>query len=477
VSTTTESVPRTGDDVARVRAGLAAAQYHESAVRDLLAVAPPTPLPPTGHPQSLVRAANGPPSPLRTLTRLLLLGAAVDEEELTHVPALVDALVGADLVAASAGRLRPLVRVTPFGDLLLAGDLHNEDSAHVRAESVENPHGPTGILAQVIPRERVRRSLDIGTGCGVHAIQLATHSGTVLGVDVSPRAAHFARFNAELNAHPNVRFALSNVVHGLDGEEPFDLIVSNPPYLISPETTVVYRDGVPGHGHIGTRVLTEAPSLLADGGLLVCLTSWGVADEGDPAAAVRQIAEQAGCHGLVLVYARRTPLDNALRWNLGKGSDELARTADTWLDFYRRNRMSELAYGIVVLTPANGMPPWLHVEHVSVSGQRPDGGQIRDIMAALDRKHRGYVHARPRLHPDHEITSVSGMVAGRRVVREQSLCSTRGIRFAAPCGPRLLDLVTTGDLSTADGAMATMVRRLSEIGLLTTEGGGIDERR
>jgi hypothetical protein len=143
--------------------------------------------------------------------------------------------------------------------------------------------------------------------------------------------------------------------------------------------------------------------------------------------------------------------------------------------------MNEIAYGIVVFTPANGMAPWVHTEHISVSGQRPDRGQIRDIIAALHRKHSGEELARPRLHPDHEITSVSGVVADRRVVREQLLCSTRGIRFAAPCGPRLLDLITTRErpatAGDADGALAIMVRRLSEIGLLTTEGGGTGDRR
>ncbi|ONI88210.1 hypothetical protein ALI144C_07095 [Actinosynnema sp. ALI-1.44] len=215
----------------------------------------------------------------------------------------------------------------------------------------------------------------------MHAIQLAMHSDSVLGVDVSPRAVGFARFNAELNALPHVRFGLS---------------------------------------------------------------------------------------------------DDALRWNADKDSDELERTAATWLDFYRRNRMSEIAYGIVVFTPANGMRPWVHTEYISVSGQRPDRGQIRDIVAALHRKHRGDEVTRPRLHPDHEIMSVSTVVADRRVVREQLLRSTRGLRFAAPCGPRLLDLITTGQWPAAardaDGALAIMVRRMSEIGLLTTEGGGIGDR-
>ncbi|MFF5985903.1 methyltransferase domain-containing protein [Prauserella flavalba] len=449
-----------------------AAGYREEAIRDLLALPEASPLPPVGHGLSLARLTLVPPTQLGLLTRLLLLGDTVSKDNEQLPGELVSILLDSQLVDLSPAGLRPLVRITPFQDLLLVGDLHNEDSTEVSADAVENPHRPTDVLARLIPREPVARSLDIGTGSGAHALQLAGHSDTVLGIDVSPRAVDFARFNARLNGINSVQFGLSDVVRVLEGEDPFDLIVSNPPYLISPETAVVYRDGA-GSGHVGTRVLTEAPSLLAPDGLLVCLTSWGITDADDPAGPIQRIARRVQCHGLTMIYARRTALDNALRWNAHRTeAHDLYQVARTWLDFYRQHRINELAYGIVIFTPACGASPWFRTEHVTLSGQERDRGQIRHIMSAIDRSHRGDMPTRLRVHPDHTIVSISKIDSHKRTTSEQFLRSTRGIRFAAECGPRLLDMIAREGppLESGAGVMATMMRRLYELGLVADNG-------
>ena len=54
-------------------------------------------------------------------------------------------------------------------------------------------------LAQLTVREPVDRALDLGTGCGVQALHLATHASQVVATDVNQRALRLTRFNAELN--------------------------------------------------------------------------------------------------------------------------------------------------------------------------------------------------------------------------------------------------------------------------------------
>ena len=51
-------------------------------------------------------------------------------------------------------------------------------------------------LAQLTLREPVGAALDLGTGCGVQALHLAAHSGTVVATDVNERALRLTRFNA-----------------------------------------------------------------------------------------------------------------------------------------------------------------------------------------------------------------------------------------------------------------------------------------
>ena len=61
-----------------------------------------------------------------------------------------------------------------------------------------------------------------------------SHSERVLAMDVNPRALDFARFNARLNGISNVEFIEGDLFGSLEGEK-FDLVVSNPPFVISPE--------------------------------------------------------------------------------------------------------------------------------------------------------------------------------------------------------------------------------------------------
>ncbi|GBF07204.1 HemK family modification methylase [Deinococcus aerius] len=74
------------------------------------------------------------------------------------------------------------------------------------------------------------RVLDVGTGTGALAlgVKAARPDATVTATDLSPDALDLARENAALN-RLEVTFLGGSLLAGLPG--PFDLIVSNPPYL------------------------------------------------------------------------------------------------------------------------------------------------------------------------------------------------------------------------------------------------------
>ena len=60
--------------------------------------------------------------------------------------------------------------------------------------------GPAATtVAQWTPRHPVRRALDLGTGCGVQALHLRTHTDQVVATDLSERALSFARVTTTLN--------------------------------------------------------------------------------------------------------------------------------------------------------------------------------------------------------------------------------------------------------------------------------------
>jgi release factor glutamine methyltransferase len=96
------------------------------------------------------------------------------------------------------------------------------------------PRADTESLIDWVLEQNIfpNRILDLGTGTGAIALALAKEfpNAHVLGVDLIPQAVELANSNKVKNQLSNVQFLQSswfeNVPH-----EPFDLIVSNPPYI------------------------------------------------------------------------------------------------------------------------------------------------------------------------------------------------------------------------------------------------------
>lgn len=102
------------------------------------------------------------------------------------------------------------------------------------------------------------RFLDLGTGSGCIALSLAKEipNASVLATDVSPEALDVAASNAlRLNLNHRVSFMLSDVFEGLGELEPFDIIVSNPPYIPSSSLN-----------SLPSEVINHEPTLALDGG-------------------------------------------------------------------------------------------------------------------------------------------------------------------------------------------------------------------
>lgn len=89
-------------------------------------------------------------------------------------------------------------------------------------------------FAASTPRAGVDATLDLCTGSGVHALLAAQHSRSVCGVDISPRAIAFSRFNLWLNDARNVTFEQGDLFAPVQGRT-FDLILANPPYEPVPQ--------------------------------------------------------------------------------------------------------------------------------------------------------------------------------------------------------------------------------------------------
>jgi release factor glutamine methyltransferase len=147
---------------------------------------------------------------------------------------------------------------------------------------------------------------------------------TVVATDLSRDALAVARRNAERHVVANrVTFVESDLFAGLRQEPPFDLVVSNPPYVRTADLSGLAADvrdheprqaldGGPDGFAVIDRLLAEAPAHLAAGGwLLVEIGS----DQGDgmlsrlratPGLGAAQILPDREGHSRVAL-ARRAP--------------------------------------------------------------------------------------------------------------------------------------------------------------------------
>lgn len=129
------------------------------------------------------------------------------------------------------------------------------------------------MLAGVVPRVGVSRTLDLCTGSGIHAIVAAQHSSSVVGVDINPRAITFSRFNAALNQASNVRFFAGDLYEPVRNEQ-FDLVLANPPYnpsLESPAGANFWSGGASGE-ELLRRIIAGLDDVLTELGMCHIVT-------------------------------------------------------------------------------------------------------------------------------------------------------------------------------------------------------------
>lgn len=102
----------------------------------------------------------------------------------------------------------------------------------VICEEVYEPVEDTFLIAENLSVTHGEKILDMGTGCGILAVIAAEKASRVVAVDVNPHAVNCAKKNADLNGvGTKVEVCQGNLFSSVKGNEWFDLILFNAPYL------------------------------------------------------------------------------------------------------------------------------------------------------------------------------------------------------------------------------------------------------
>ncbi|WP_258725978.1 N5-glutamine methyltransferase family protein [Cellulomonas sp. NS3] len=273
----------------------------------------------------------------------------------------------------------------------------------LRTDHVLGVGGASTTLAQVTVRDPRARALDLGTGCGIQALHAARHSRSVVGTDISRRALAFARFNADLAGVARDRFELraGSMLDPVSGpDEPlFDLVVSNPPFVITPRSAAAgpqgdvplyeYRDGGRAGDAIVRELVTGVGAVLAPGGVAQLLGNWEVRRGEAWHERVGEWVEESGLDGWVVQRELQDPAQYAETWIRDGGTtpdrdpEAWAQRYGAWLDDFASRDVEAVGFGIVTLRrPLDGPPTMRRLEEVTGGVRQPLGPAIAASLAA-----------------------------------------------------------------------------------------------
>ena len=203
---------------------------------------------------------------LSTLTRA--------EAERALTAPVLGALEAVGVLRERGGEIESTFRLMPLEGLFVLSD-----PPDAIEDTVMGPGITTLDLVRLVPRAP-GTLLDVGCGAGTLALLAAARgSKRAVGVDLSERAVSLSRFNARLNGVP-AQFHAGDLLEPVRGER-FELLVSQPPYVVQPEgiDRTTYLHGGPRGDELAVRFTVEMAQALAPRGRALLLFDTAPAKE------------------------------------------------------------------------------------------------------------------------------------------------------------------------------------------------------
>jgi len=164
--------------------------------------------------------------------------------------------------------------------------------------------------------------------------------------------------------------------------ETFDLIVSNPPFIISPDNRHLFLNSGLDSDDICRRIVREAPAFLKEGGYCVFNANWAVVEGEDWRARLAAWFEGTGCDGLVVLQGIQD-LGEYAAGLIEIGSNEqndYLRHFNEWMDYYGAHHMTGIGQGVIVMRRASGRRNWFAVEDPPQNMAYPSGGDVERLV-------------------------------------------------------------------------------------------------
>src|SRR5439155_9575892 len=203
------------------------------------------------------------------------------------------------------------------------------------------------------------------------------HAREVVATDITPRSLELARLNLALSGVESVELREGSLFEPVDGEL-FDLIATNPPFVVSPDSELIFRDGGLARDELSEHIVTGLPRHLAPGGFASTLVCWTHGAGEDWSRPLRAWLDGSGCDAFVVRYAVEDALEYALKW-------AAPEAVDRWVDYYRDSGIETLSTGGIVLRRRDDeRDGWIATADAETGPTGSASDQLERIFAAHD---------------------------------------------------------------------------------------------
>jgi methylase of polypeptide subunit release factors len=458
VSTTSLPSP---DHSPRLREVLLAADFTADGLLDLLGVPAYTALARSETVPAL-RATRG-DSVLEALVRLFLLQRPVPRGQVECAMSLDEALADGWIVA-DGDEIRATVDVRPYGgpdgqDWFIVSDLGcavgGAGGASGHDEGVVlGVGGASTTLAGITVPTPVESALDLGTGSGVQALHASQYATRVTATDINPRALAFTRLTLALSGAPEADLRLGSLFEPL-GDETYDLIVSNPPFVISPGARLTYRDGGMAGDDLCRTLVSQAGDRLNTDGYAQFLANWEYVEGEEWQERLRSWVPR-GCDAWIVQREVQDVTQYAELWLRDSGDhrsdpEAYAERYGAWLDEFESRKTKAIGFGWITLRKSGAAEPSIVVEEWPHTVEQPLGDAVR---AHFERQDYLRAHDDAALLADHfvlasEVVQEQVGLPGAEDPEHVVLRQHRGMRRATQ-----VDTVGAGFAGVCDGTLS-----------------------
>ncbi|GAA3252127.1 DUF7059 domain-containing protein [Nonomuraea helvata] len=366
----------------RLRHHLLETGYTIDGVRDRLGDVAATALAREELVPALRATADG--DPLATLIRLWWLGVPVPARSVA--PEVLDS----GLVSADGDQVSATVHLQPWetGGYVVSDRKVRPGDPALRPDHVVGAGGASANLAQLVTRRPVGRALDLGTGCGVQVLHLAGRAEQIVATDVNPRAVELARLSWELSGVSGVDARTGSMFEPVE-DELFDLVVSNPPFVIGPTGELTYREA--GGDGFCRDLVRRTPRHLNPGGQAHFLANWLHVEGEDWRDRVGGWLRETGCDAWVVQRDVQDPAEYVELWlrdAAEQGTKGYAEHYDRWLAWFEERKVEGVGFGWITMRNSGTLDPVVRVEHLDHQVALPAGDYVDSVIDAITVAHR-----------------------------------------------------------------------------------------